>query len=150
MNPMKIPLSFAKTLSSQYSRAGMRHLGIYRMVGWAVAWELNFLLPFFTMYCLELLHPITLTWLCWLISASSEPVTSPVTSPALVPPWNSSALEALLSQLHTDTWDSWNSVLHLNLGITNTTLNIPVYSLVPVPVPVPVPILFLFLSHVLT
>src|SRR5882724_529714 len=70
-------------------------------------------------------------------SASSEPVTSPVTPPALVPPWNSSALEALPSQLHTDSQDSWNLVPHLNLGITNTILNITISSLVPVPVPVP-------------
>ena len=47
-----------------------------------------------------LLCPITLMWLCWQISASSEPVTPPVTPPWLVPPQNSSALEALLSQLH--------------------------------------------------
>src|SRR5882724_42629 len=69
--------------------------------------------------------------------ASSEPVTSPVTPPALVPPQNSSTLEALLSQLHTDSQDSWNLVPHSNLGIT-TTLNISVSSLVPVPVPVPI------------
>src|SRR5882724_3943969 len=70
--------------------------------------------------------------------ASSEPVTFPVTPPALVPPWNSSALEAPLSQLHTDSQDSQNLVPHLNSGITNTTLNISVSSLVPVPVPVPI------------
>src|SRR5882724_6926800 len=69
--------------------------------------------------------------------ASSEPVTSPVTPPALVPPWNSSAIGALLSQLHTDSQDSQNLVPHLNSGITNTALNITVSSLVPVPVPVP-------------
>src|SRR5882724_8407461 len=77
--------------------------------------------------------------------ASSEPVTSPVTPPALVPPRNSSALEAPLSQLHTDSQDSQNLVLRLNSGITNTDLNITISSLVPVPVPVlilvPVPIL---------
>src|SRR5882724_1607080 len=76
--------------------------------------------------------------------ASSEPVTSPVTPPALVPPQNSSALEAPLSQLHTDSQDSWNLVPHLKSGITNTTLNVSISSLVPVPVPVlvlvPVPI----------
>jgi len=49
-----------------------------------------------------MLRLVTLTWLCWQTSASSEPVTSPVTPLALVPPQNSSALEALLSQLHTD------------------------------------------------
>jgi len=80
-----------------------------------------------------MLCPITLTWLCWQISASSEPVTPP----ALVPPWNSSAIEAPLSQLHTDSRDSRNLVLRSNSGITNTTLNITVSSLVPVPVPVP-------------
>ena len=84
-----------------------------------------------------MLCPITLTWLCWLILASSKPVTSTVTPPALVPPRNSSALEALLSQLHTDSWDSWNLVPCSNWGITNTDLNITVSSLVPVPVPVP-------------
>src|SRR5882724_9167095 len=62
--------------------------------------------------------------------ASSEPVTSPVTSPALVPPWNSSALEAPLSQLQTDSRDSRNLVLRSNSGITNTDLNITVSSLV--------------------
>src|SRR5882724_9391837 len=71
------------------------------------------------------------------MSASSEPVTYPVTPPALVPPWNSSALEAPLSQLHTDSRDSRNLVLCSNSGITNTTLNITISSLVPVPVPVP-------------
>src|SRR5882724_1608961 len=72
------------------------------------------------------------------MSASSEPVTSPVTPPALVPPQNSYALEALLSQLHTNSQDSQNLVLCSNSGITNTTLNITVSSLVPVPVPVPI------------
>ena len=76
--------------------------------------------------------------------ASSEPVTFPVTPPALVPPRNSSALEAPLSQLHTNSQASWNSVPCSNSGITNTALNISVSSLVPVPVPVhnlvPVPI----------
>src|SRR5882724_551791 len=62
---------------------------------------------------------------------------SPVTPPALVPPRNSSALEALLSQLHTDSRDSWNLVPCSNSGITNTVLNITISSLVPVPVPVP-------------
>src|SRR5882724_2802949 len=64
--------------------------------------------------------------------------------PALVPPQNSSALEAPLSQLHTDSRDSRDLVPCLNLGITNTILNITISSLVPVPVPVlilvPVPI----------
>src|SRR5882724_668270 len=77
-------------------------------------------------------------------SASPEPVTSPVTPLALVPPRNSSALEALLSQLRTDSRDSWNSVPRSNSGITNTVLNITVSTLVPVPVPVlflvPVPV----------
>jgi len=89
--------------------------------------------------CPALLRPITLMWLCWQTSASSEPVTSPVTPPALVPPRNSSALEAPLSQLHTDSRDSRNLVLHSNSGITNATLDISLSSLVPVPVPVPVP-----------
>ena len=71
-----------------------------------------------------LLHPVTLTWLCWQISASSKPVTHLITPPALVPPQNSSTLEALLSQLQTDSQDSWNLVPHSNLGTTNTTLNI--------------------------
>src|SRR5882724_8138440 len=78
------------------------------------------------------------------ISASPEPVTLPVTPLALVPPQNPSALEALLSQLRTDSRDSWNLVLHSNSGITNTVLNITISSLVPVPVPVlilvPVPV----------
>src|SRR5882724_5329971 len=65
----------------------------------------------------------------------------PVTSPALVPPQNSSALEALLSQLHTDSRDSQNLVPHSNSGIINATLDISLSSLVPVPVPVPVLIL---------
>src|SRR5882724_4024497 len=77
-------------------------------------------------------------------SASSEPVTFPVTPPALVPPRNSSAHEAPLSQLHTNSQDSRNLVLHSNLGITNATLDISLSSLVPVPVPVlilvPVPV----------
>jgi len=64
--------------------------------------------------------PITLMWLCWQTSASSKPVTLPVTPLALVPPWNSSALEAPLSQLHTDSRDSRNLVPHSNSGITNT------------------------------
>jgi len=68
----------------------------------------------------------------------------PCHTPALVPPRNSSTLEALLSQLHTDSQDSWNLVPHSNSGITNTDLNITVSSLVPVPVPVlilvPVPV----------
>src|SRR5882724_9158477 len=64
-------------------------------------------------------------------------VTSPVTPPALVPPWNSSAIEAPLSQLHTDSRDSWNLVPCSNSGITNTILKITISSLVPVPVPVP-------------
>src|SRR5882724_7063155 len=78
------------------------------------------------------------------ISASSKPVTSPVTPLALVPPRNPSALEAPLSQLHTDSQDSQNLVPHLSLGTTNTDLNITISSLVPVPVPVlilvPVPV----------
>src|SRR5882724_4849240 len=75
--------------------------------------------------------------------ASSKPVTSPVTPPALVPPRNSSALEALLSQIHTNSQDAQNLVPCSNLGITNTILNITISSLVPVPVPVPniVPVL---------
>src|SRR5882724_6892607 len=72
------------------------------------------------------------------ISASSKPVTSPVTPLALVPPRNPSALEALLSQLHTDSQYSQNLVLCLNSGITNAALNITISSLVPVPVPVPI------------
>src|SRR5882724_6311411 len=79
------------------------------------------------------------------MSASSNPVTPPVTPPALVPPWNSSALEALLSQLHTNSQDSQNLVLHSNSGITNATLNTSFSSLVTVTVPVlilvPVPVL---------
>src|SRR5882724_7066069 len=55
---------------------------------------------------------------------------------ALVPPRNSSALEAPLSQLHTDSRDSRNLVPCSNSGITNTDLNITISSLVPVPVPV--------------
>src|SRR5882724_992706 len=69
----------------------------------------------------------------------------PCHTPALVPPWNSSALEASLSQLHTDSRDSQNLVLCSNSGITNTDLNITISILVPVPVPVlilvPVPVL---------
>ena len=80
--------------------------------------------------------------------ASSEPVTSPVTSPALVPPWNSSALEAPLSQLQTDSRDSRNLVLRSNSGITNTDLNITVSSLVQFQFLFL--FLFLFLSRVLT
>src|SRR5882724_10870572 len=72
-------------------------------------------------------------------------LSHPVTPPALVPPWNSSALEAPLSQLHTNSRDSQNLVPCLNSGITNTVLNITISSLVPVPVPVlilvPVPVL---------
>jgi len=83
-------------------------------------------------------------WLCWQTLASSEPVTTPVTPLALVPPRNSLALEALLSQLHTDSRDSRNLVPCLNSGITNTDLDITISSLVPVPVPVlilvPVPV----------
>src|SRR5882724_10148167 len=78
------------------------------------------------------------------ISASSKPVTFPVTPPALVPPRNSSALEALLSQLHTNSQDSRSLVPCSHSGIPNTTLNITISSLVPVPVPVlilvPVPV----------
>ena len=59
-------------------------------------------------------------------SASSEPVTFPVIPPALVPPWNSSALEAPLSQLHADSRDSQNLVPHLNSSITTTILNITI------------------------
>ena len=91
-----------------------------------------------------MLCPITLMWFAdksWIVPNLSHP---PITPPALVPPQNSSTLEALLSQLHTDSWDSQNLVLCSNLGITNTTLNIPILSLVPVPVPdpilVPVPV----------
>src|SRR5882724_1546338 len=81
-------------------------------------------------------HNTHMTWLTNL--ASSKPVTSPVTPPALVPPQNSSALEAPLSPLHTDSRDSWNLVPCSNLGITNTAHNVFVSSLVPVPVPVPI------------
>jgi len=63
---------------------------------------------------------------------------NPVTPLALVPPWNPSALEAPLSQLHTDSRDSWNLVPCSNWGITNATLNTSLSSLVPVPVPVPI------------
>jgi len=62
------------------------------------------------MHHFSMLHPVTLTWICWQISASSEPVTPPVTPPALVPPQNSSALEAPQSQLHINSQDSWNLV----------------------------------------
>src|SRR5882724_7441221 len=64
----------------------------------------------------------------------SHPLSHPL---ALVPPRNSSALEALLSQLHTNSRDSRNLVPRSNSGITNTDLNITIASLVPVPVPVP-------------
>jgi len=71
----------------------------------------------------------------------SHPLSHPL---ALVPPRNSSALEALLSQLHTDSRDSRNLVPRSNSGITNADLNITISSLVPVPVPVlilvPVPV----------
>src|SRR5882724_11218877 len=80
--------------------------------------------------------------------ASSEPVTSPVTPPALVPPPNSSAREAPLSQLHTNSRDSRNLVLRSNLGITNATLDISLSSLVPVPVPVLILVLVLILVPV--
>ena len=72
------------------------------------------------------LHPITLTWLCWQISASSDLSHLLITPLALVPPQNSSTLEAPVSQLHTNPWYSQNLVLHLNSGIINTTLNISV------------------------
>jgi len=93
-----------------------------------------------------MLCPVTLTWLHWQTSASSEtghiPCHTPGTSSTseLISPWST------LSQLHTDSRDSRNLVSALELGIHRYRLNIAVLSLVPssssililVPVPVPV------------
>jgi len=67
----------------------------------------------------------------------SKPVTSPVTPPALVPPWNSSALEALLSQLQHQLQDSQNWIPHLNFRYHQYCPQYFFLKLVPVPVPVP-------------
>jgi len=80
-------------------------------------------------------HPITLMWLCWQTWASSEPVTSPVTPPALVPLRTHQPLKHCYHSF-TLTPRFQNLVLRSNLGITNTVLNITISILVPVPVPV--------------
>jgi len=63
-----------------------------------------------------MLRLVTLTWLCWQTSASSVTCHIPVTPPGTSSTSELISLEALLSQLHTDSQDSQNLVPLSNSG----------------------------------